>query len=162
MIPATNGAPATRVAWSPTTRVLPRATNSCHPQPEMNLCEKSAVSSRTTYIVLVALSVVLVTAVLALLVILHLRRRRLDKLEKTKDLQELEDYGLARHHSPPGTHPSPLPSLPPPIHIQFHDPHIDYEEDRLQPPTSRFSDESLGGSIQQRKPTMPHDALFSR
>ncbi|KAI1821181.1 hypothetical protein F4861DRAFT_520174 [Xylaria intraflava] len=66
----------------------------CHPEPDINLCEKSATSSNATPITIGVTVGVVVFGTLAVLTFLHLRRKRRDEQEWGKDQQELEDYGF--------------------------------------------------------------------
>ncbi|KAI8631418.1 hypothetical protein F5Y19DRAFT_423714 [Xylariaceae sp. FL1651] len=66
----------------------------CHPQPNIDLCEKPASSGSTTGIVIGSILAVIVLGTVVVLGFLHLRRKRLDEKEWPKNNQELEDYGF--------------------------------------------------------------------
>ncbi|KAJ8122754.1 hypothetical protein ONZ43_g1133 [Nemania bipapillata] len=83
----------------------------CHPQPDIDLCEKPASSDKTTPITIGVIVGIVVVGTLAVLTFLHLRRKRKDKEEWPKSNQELEDYGFAVPSSsvrqPQNTHQQP-------------------------------------------------------
>ncbi|KAI5920171.1 hypothetical protein F4810DRAFT_684292 [Camillea tinctor] len=66
----------------------------CHPSPNINLCEKTGISSHSAEIVLGVICFLIVGATLTTLTIFHLRRQRSDASEWPKNNQELADYGL--------------------------------------------------------------------
>ncbi|KAH9905596.1 hypothetical protein F4778DRAFT_778988 [Xylariomycetidae sp. FL2044] len=67
----------------------------CHPQPNINLCEKPGISDKTTGIAIGVIAGAIVIGVLSVLIFLHLRRKKRDEQEWSgKNLQELEDYGM--------------------------------------------------------------------
>ncbi|KAI0471396.1 hypothetical protein F4859DRAFT_515611 [Xylaria cf. heliscus] len=77
----------------------------CHPQPNIDLCEKPASSDKTTPITLGVIIGIVVVGTIAVLTFFHLRRQRQDKKEWPKNNQELEDYGIVTSSSvrPPQT-----------------------------------------------------------
>ncbi|KAI1437347.1 hypothetical protein GGR50DRAFT_97794 [Xylaria sp. CBS 124048] len=80
----------------------------CHPQPNIDLCEKPATSGHSTTITIAVIVAVIVIGTFAVLTFLHLRRKRMDKEEWPKSQQELEDYGFASSSTgvrqPPAAH----------------------------------------------------------
>ncbi|GAP90741.1 hypothetical protein SAMD00023353_5200790 [Rosellinia necatrix] len=66
----------------------------CHPQPNIDLCEKPSSSDPTTPIAIGVIVGIIVLGTLAVLTFLHLRRKRRDEEEWPKNNQELDDYGF--------------------------------------------------------------------
>ncbi|KAI3318070.1 hypothetical protein HD806DRAFT_540541 [Xylariaceae sp. AK1471] len=66
----------------------------CHPQPDVDLCEKPGSSDKTTPIAIGVIVGIIVVGTLAVLTYLHLRRKRSDEKEWPKNNQELDDYGI--------------------------------------------------------------------
>ncbi|KAI0968501.1 hypothetical protein F4678DRAFT_443163 [Xylaria arbuscula] len=66
----------------------------CHPQPDINLCEKPSSSDNSTGVTIGVTIGVIVFVTGAVLTFLHLRRKRKDEKEWPKNNQELEDYGF--------------------------------------------------------------------
>ncbi|KAI0436923.1 hypothetical protein F4803DRAFT_540550 [Xylaria telfairii] len=66
----------------------------CHPQPNIDLCEKPASSDKSTPITIGVIVGIVVLGTLAVLTFFHLRRQRRDEKEWPKNNQELEDYGI--------------------------------------------------------------------
>ncbi|KAK5630260.1 hypothetical protein RRF57_005976 [Xylaria bambusicola] len=83
----------------------------CHPQPNIDLCEKPATSDKTTPITIGVIAGILVVGLAAVITFFHFRRKRRDEKEWPKNNQELEDYGFidpspnvrppqSAHHTP--------------------------------------------------------------
>ncbi|KAH6895946.1 hypothetical protein B0T10DRAFT_456191 [Thelonectria olida] len=129
------------------TRLLPRAsTDTCHPQPNMNLCEKSAISSSSLFIALVIA-----------------RRTKLEKKEDLKDPQELDDYGIAPQPRRPTSQMSGMPKVPPPV-VQTRE-RNPTGDDKMQSPVldgRRASQESLTPSLRQAMGIAPRDPFANR
>ncbi|KAJ3575416.1 hypothetical protein NPX13_g4042 [Xylaria arbuscula] len=66
----------------------------CHPQPNIDLCEKPATSDKTTPITIGVIAGIIVVGLAAVITFLHFRRKRRDEKEWPKNNQELEDYGF--------------------------------------------------------------------
>ncbi|KAI1386002.1 uncharacterized protein F4822DRAFT_359616 [Hypoxylon trugodes] len=114
----------------------------CHPQPNIDLCEKPDSAKQTSTIVIGTLAAVLVVATLSILTIFHLRRKRRDELEWPKNNQELDDYGV-------GPMPPSQPSKP---KNTYRKPRVEDDDDiksgaNLPPPRRRDSLTSLARSI---------------
>lgn len=159
-----NAASPTAVGWRfPViiTRIMPRAaSDSCHPVPDVNLCEKPAMSNTKTFIILIVMTSVFAVAFGILLLFLHRRRRRMDKAEGAKDPQELDDYGMAPD-SPSPAKTSHMPAAPPPVQTSNYSQH---NNERTQPQGAsnrdwRTSGESLTPSFRQATPVVPRDGL---
>ncbi|KAI0514624.1 hypothetical protein F5B22DRAFT_225308 [Xylaria bambusicola] len=83
----------------------------CHPQPNIDLCEKPATSDKTTPITIGVIAGIIVVGLAVVITFLHFRRKRRDEKEWPKNNQELEDYGFidpsstvrqpqSAHHNP--------------------------------------------------------------
>ncbi|KAI0205896.1 hypothetical protein F4808DRAFT_455400 [Astrocystis sublimbata] len=83
----------------------------CHPQPNIDLCEKPASSDKSTPITIGVIVGIVVFGTLGVLTFFHLRRKRRDEKEWPKNNQELDDYGIvapssnirppqSAHHAP--------------------------------------------------------------
>ncbi|OTA90949.1 hypothetical protein M434DRAFT_397607 [Hypoxylon sp. CO27-5] len=111
----------------------------CHPQPNIDLCEKPAASSDATSIVVGTLSGALVVLTIGTLLFLHFRRKRRDEREWPKNNQELEDYGLG---------PAPSTKAPSKPKTAYRQPRVDDDTERnLSPPGRRNSLSSLARSL---------------
>ncbi|KAI1640806.1 hypothetical protein F4809DRAFT_353389 [Biscogniauxia mediterranea] len=66
----------------------------CHPSPNIDLCEKTGISSHSAEIAIGVICFLVVGATLTTLTIFHLRRQRMDAKEWPKNNQELADYGI--------------------------------------------------------------------
>ncbi|KAI0838560.1 hypothetical protein F5Y06DRAFT_296636 [Hypoxylon sp. FL0890] len=111
----------------------------CHPQPNIDLCEKPAASSDATSIVVGTLSGALVVLTIGTLLFLHFRRKRRDEREWPKNNQELEDYGFG---------PAPSTGAPSKPKNTYRQPRVDDEtEQNLPPPGRRDSLSSLARSL---------------
>ncbi|KAF4463039.1 hypothetical protein FALBO_10132 [Fusarium albosuccineum] len=141
------------------TRVLPReeARDSCHPQPNMNLCEKPAPSMGTTMIILIIAGAVALLCFLVFLYMLHRRRQRLDKLEDAKDLQELDDYGIKSMPKQQKTPPPAMPQAPPPTYERSQD-RSKTDDNNWK----RDSTDSLTPSLRQAMGVVPRDTLANK
>ncbi|GAW22590.1 hypothetical protein ANO14919_121300 [Xylariales sp. No.14919] len=67
----------------------------CHPQPNIDLCEKPSSADKSTPITIGVIVGIVVVGTIAVLTFFHLRRKRRDEQEWPKNNQELEDYGFA-------------------------------------------------------------------
>ncbi|KAI5463628.1 hypothetical protein BGZ63DRAFT_442280 [Mariannaea sp. PMI_226] len=144
------------------TRLLPRAaTDSCHPQPDVDLCEKPALSSSTLFIAMIIMSVILVIGFLSFLLFLHRRRKRLDKMEDLKDPQELDDYGFVSHSTRPTPQSSGMPKAPPPSAQPRGQ---DFNGSKVQSSinNNRASQDSLTPSLRQALGRTPVDPFANR
>ncbi|KAL7619358.1 hypothetical protein AAE478_009895 [Parahypoxylon ruwenzoriense] len=120
-------------------RIVTRADDPCHPQPNIDLCEKPNAASNTTTIVVGTLGGLLVFLTIATLLVFHLRRKRSDELEWPKNNQELDDYGV-------GPIPASAPSRP---KNTYQKPRVDPDngDQQLPPPPRRDSLQSLARSL---------------
>ncbi|KAI0887060.1 uncharacterized protein GGS22DRAFT_159298 [Annulohypoxylon maeteangense] len=114
----------------------------CHPQPNIDLCEKPEAASNTTTIVLSVLGGILVVGTIATLIVFHLRRQRSDAREWPKSQQELEDYGIGPMPSAPSNN-----GAPPRPKNAYRQPHVESDSTHLPPPGRRDSLKSLARSI---------------
>ncbi|KAK4099137.1 hypothetical protein N658DRAFT_517565 [Parathielavia hyrcaniae] len=72
-----------------------REEDKCHPQPNVDLCEKPAISSTSVTWIIVGVCIgLLVVGLSAVLIFLHFRRKKRDKREDMDDRFESSDYGL--------------------------------------------------------------------
>ncbi|KAI1170587.1 hypothetical protein F4777DRAFT_568548 [Nemania sp. FL0916] len=116
----------------------------CHPQPNIDLCEKPASSDKTTPIALGTIAGILVVGAFIVLTIFHLRRKRKDKEEWPKNNQELEDYGFevpasASRQAQPAHHAAPPPQ---------YEQHDDTRHEIQRPDNTVFaSQKSARGSL---------------
>ncbi|KAI1103681.1 hypothetical protein F4804DRAFT_217550 [Jackrogersella minutella] len=150
-LPADHAAPSSPSAASHLARAIarvlaPRDDDSyakCHPQPNIDLCEKPDAASNTSTIVIGTLGGLLAAATIITLVVLHLRRQRRDEREWPKNNQELEDYGIGPIYSSTATVPAP----PRPKNA-YRQPRVDPDDGgHLPPPGRRDSLKSLARSI---------------
>ncbi|KAI0891020.1 hypothetical protein F4806DRAFT_501485 [Annulohypoxylon nitens] len=120
----------------------------CHPQPNIDLCEKPEAASNTTTIVLSVLGALLVVGTIATLAVFHFRRQRRDAQEWPKNQQELEDYGIGPMPSKTTTSASAAPPRP---KNAYRPPQVESENgggrDHLPAPSRRDSLTSLARSI---------------
>lgn len=69
----------------------------CHPQPNIDLCEKQSAASRIDIIVPVCIAAVILIGLFATLLYFHMQRKKRDEAEwSSKNNTEMEDYGLER------------------------------------------------------------------
>ncbi|KAI1207891.1 uncharacterized protein F4807DRAFT_169528 [Annulohypoxylon truncatum] len=101
----------------------------CHPQPNIDLCEKPEAASNTTTIVLSVLGGILVIGTISTLIVFHLRRQRRDAQEWPKSQQELEDYGIGPIPSTTKTSTAGGGAPPRPKNA-YRPPHVESEGDR--------------------------------
>ncbi|KAI4861338.1 hypothetical protein F4820DRAFT_434014 [Hypoxylon rubiginosum] len=119
----------------------------CHPQPNIDLCEKPDSAKLTSEIVIGTLGGVLVIVTLSLLVFLHYRHKRRDEREWPKNNQELDDYGMG------STTPSSNAAAPGRPKNAYKRPRVDPDDDddaasNLPPPGARRDSlQSLARSI---------------
>ncbi|KAI1763249.1 hypothetical protein GGR53DRAFT_467550 [Hypoxylon sp. FL1150] len=66
----------------------------CHPQPNIDLCEKPDSAKLASEIVIGTLGGLLVVVTATVLIFLHYRHKRRDEREWPKNNQELDDYGI--------------------------------------------------------------------
>ncbi|KAK4122052.1 hypothetical protein N657DRAFT_657534 [Parathielavia appendiculata] len=72
-----------------------RREDECHPLPNVDLCEKPAISStKVTWIIVGVCVGCLVLGTFSVLIFLHFRRKKRDKQEDMDDRFERSDYGL--------------------------------------------------------------------
>ncbi|KAK7427039.1 hypothetical protein QQZ08_006466 [Neonectria magnoliae] len=136
------------------TRLRPReAKDSCHPQPNVNLCEKSQVSSKTVLAGVIVAMFICLCCFFAFLWHLHRKRTKRDIQEDIKG-QELDDYGIEPSSAPPKT--SRMPQAPPPAKIRRDTRTAD------PPPSYRMSQESLSPSLRQAMGVTPRDTLANK
>ncbi|KAI2465353.1 hypothetical protein F4781DRAFT_409595 [Annulohypoxylon bovei var. microspora] len=112
----------------------------CHPQPNIDLCEKPEAASNTTTIILSVIGGILAVGTISTLIFFHLRRSRRDAQEWPKSQQELEDYGIA---------PMPSSGAPPRPKNAYRQPSVGPDDaDHLPPPPGRRDSlKSLARSI---------------
>ncbi|KAK7754415.1 hypothetical protein SLS62_003709 [Diatrype stigma] len=76
-------------------RETEKTEEECHPQPNIDLCEKQSASSHLDVIVPVSIVAVLLIGLFAVLFYLHVRRQKRDEAEwSSKNNHEMEDYGI--------------------------------------------------------------------
>ncbi|KAI2606783.1 hypothetical protein GGR54DRAFT_620166 [Hypoxylon sp. NC1633] len=129
----------------------------CHPQPNIDLCEKPAAADDKTGLVIGVTIGVVVAATLTVLVFFHLRRQRRDRSEWPKNSQELDDYGVAPMPKPKPKLPSTVPSnnvvggAPPRPANAYRQPRVEPDSDNDmdidEPPKRRDSLQSLARSL---------------
>ncbi|KAI1089275.1 hypothetical protein F5B19DRAFT_495584 [Rostrohypoxylon terebratum] len=123
----------------------------CHPQPNIDLCEKPEAASNTTTIVLSVFGAILVVGTVATLAFFHFRRQRRDAQEWPKSQQELEDYGIGPMPNKTTTTTTPTSAAPPRPKNAYRPPHVESENgggrDHLPAPSRRDSLTSLARSI---------------
>ncbi|EMR72817.1 hypothetical protein MGN70_008705 [Eutypa lata] len=67
----------------------------CHPQPNVDLCEKQSAASHIDIIVPVCIGAALLIGLLATLCYLNMKRKKRDEAEwSSKNNHEMEDYGI--------------------------------------------------------------------
>ncbi|KAI0103366.1 hypothetical protein GGR51DRAFT_254591 [Nemania sp. FL0031] len=120
----------------------------CHPQPNIDLCEKPASSDKTTPITIGVIVGIVVVGTIAVLTYFHLRRKRKDKEEWPKSNQELEDYGFA---VPSSSVRQPQANYPPPQYQQQEQQqqqqHNQYQRHDAHPDTGFASQKPARGSL---------------
>ncbi|KAI1456120.1 hypothetical protein F4805DRAFT_251664 [Annulohypoxylon moriforme] len=119
----------------------------CHPQPNIDLCEKPEAANNTTTIVLSVLGGVLVVGTIATLIFFHLRRQRRDAQEWPKSQQELDDYGIGPM---PSSNKNNNNAAPPRPKNAYRPPHVESDNSdstHFPPPGRRDSLKSLARSI---------------
>ncbi|KAI1771088.1 hypothetical protein F4818DRAFT_221327 [Hypoxylon cercidicola] len=114
----------------------------CHPQPNIDLCEKPDSAKVTGEIVIATLGGLLVVVTATILVFLHYRHKRRDEREWPKNNQELDDYGI-------GPIPSSDTGAPKRPKNAYRQPRVDPDDDNaLSPPRPRRDSlQSLARSI---------------
>ncbi|KAI1851502.1 hypothetical protein JX265_013249 [Neoarthrinium moseri] len=128
-------------------------------------CEKPAISSSVTYIVLGAIGGLLLLALLIVLFIFHRKRTKRDNQEWTKDPQELDDYGMADHSTT--SNRTGGAGVKPPQQAHHHDRANKEEGDLagLGVPHNRVSVESTQSLARQLRQndmrSMGHDDTFN-
>ncbi|XXH02103.1 hypothetical protein Hte_008469 [Hypoxylon texense] len=119
----------------------------CHPQPNIDLCEKPDSAKLTSEIVIGTLGGVLVVVTVSLLVFLHYRHKRRDEREWPKNNQELDDYGMGSTATAPSSNAA-APGRP---KNAYKRPRVDPDDDddgKLPPPgPRRDSLQSLARSL---------------
>ncbi|KAI1395139.1 hypothetical protein F4819DRAFT_212000 [Hypoxylon fuscum] len=129
----------TRLARSIFHLLKAREDDPCHPQPNIDLCEKPNAASHTTEITVGTLGGLLVLGTTGILIFLHFRRKRRDEQEWPKNNQELDDYGV-------GPMPTAAPGRP---KNAYRQPRVDPDDDGHlpRPGARRDSLQSLARSI---------------
>ncbi|KAI0179614.1 hypothetical protein GGR52DRAFT_206335 [Hypoxylon sp. FL1284] len=137
--------PATRLARSLFTLFARDDSDDakCHPQPDIDLCEKPDSAKRAGEFVIGTLGGLLVIITAVLLVILHYRHKRRDELEWPKNNQELDDYGLGPDPASGATVPGKPKNAYKPPRV---DP-VDDDGDLPRPGPRRDSLQSLARSL---------------
>ncbi|KAK7413790.1 hypothetical protein QQX98_007357 [Neonectria punicea] len=139
------------------TRLRPReAKDSCHPQANINLCEKSQVSSKTVLVGVIGAMFICVCCFFAFLWHLHRKRTKRDIQEDIKG-QELDDYGIELSSAPSKT--SRMPQAPPPAQMRRETADTRTAD---PPPSYRMSQESLSPSLRQAMGVAPRDTLANK
>ncbi|KAI1378101.1 hypothetical protein F4677DRAFT_414413 [Hypoxylon crocopeplum] len=121
----------------------------CHPQPNIDLCEKPVAANDATPIVLGVLGGVIVVATISVLLFLHFRRKRRDDKEWPKNNQELDDYGIGPLPTASNLNNAAAPKPRTAYRAPRVEPDSDNENDPYQPPpnTRRDSLQSLARSL---------------
>ncbi|KPM40824.1 hypothetical protein AK830_g5694 [Neonectria ditissima] len=139
------------------TRLRPReAEDSCHPRPNMDLCEKSQASTSTVLVGVLLAMLFCLFCFFGFLYHLHRKRTKRDVQEDIKG-QELEDYGIELSAAPAKT--SRMPQAPPPAQMRRE---TSDAREADPPPSYRMSQESLSPSLRKAMGVAPRDVLSNK
>ncbi|KAI1123337.1 hypothetical protein F5Y10DRAFT_55441 [Nemania abortiva] len=119
----------------------------CHPQPNIDLCEKPASSDKTTPITIGVIVGIVVVGTFAVLTYFHLRRKRKDKEEWPKNNQELEDYGFAVPSSGVRQPQPNYQQAPPPQYQEQPQQHDQYQRNDVHHDQGFASQKPARGSL---------------